>query len=73
MSLTNYRYPYETVISTTVWPSAAVENISDLDDGIVEFLGIRVVIKPPSVSTPSDKGVTSSNKICDTEPEITPD
>ena len=31
--------------------------------GIVEFLGTNVVIIPPAVSIPNDKGVTSINKI----------
>ena len=35
--------------------------ICDFFVGIVEFLGIRVVIIPPAVSIPSESGVTSKS------------
>ena len=59
-------------MSTAGWLSAAVENTSFLDVGIVVFLGINVVITPPNVSSPSDNGVTSSNTISLTSPVKTP-
>ena len=46
-------------ISTCVWLSPAVENISDFVEGIVVFLFISGVATPPNVSTPNVKGVTS--------------
>ena len=64
--------PCRTWISTAGWLSAAVENTSDLEVGIVVFLGIKVVITPPNVSSPSDNGVTSSKTISLTSPVKTP-
>lgn len=40
--------------------------------GIVVFLGIILVITPPKVSIPKDKGVTSSNNNPLTSPYNTP-
>ena len=45
----------------TVWLSLAVEKISFFCVGIVVLRGIITVITPPSVSTPSESGVTSSS------------
>ena len=56
------------MIVTAVWLSAAVVNISFLLVGIVVFRGISFVITPPSVSTPSDSGVTSSTRMSLTSP-----
>ena len=61
--LTNSRSPCKIWISTFVWLSTAVENISDFLTGIVVFRAIIFVITPPKVSTPNDNGVTSNNKI----------
>jgi len=46
------------VTSTLVWLSVAVEKSSLFRVGIVVFLGMSVVITPPSVSMPSDSGAT---------------
>ena len=64
--------PWSTWISTAGWLSAAVENTSEWLAGIVVFLGIKVVITPPNVSTPNESGVTSSKTISLTSPVITP-
>ena len=66
------RSPCSTCTSTLVWLSAAVENVSLLRVGIVVFRGISVVITPPSVSMPSDSGVTSSSSRSLTSPASTP-
>ena len=47
-------------------------NICDFFVGIVVFLSISLVVTPPSVSRPSDSGVTSSNKKSLTSPVNTP-
>ena len=60
---TNSRSPCRIWISTLVWLSTAVENISDFLTGIVVLREIIFVITPPRVSTPSDNGVTSNNRI----------
>jgi hypothetical protein len=36
--------------------------------GIVVFLGIKTLTNQPSISTPKDKGVTSSKRISETSP-----
>ena len=51
---------------------AAVEKICDFFVGIVVFDSIRVVITPPIVSIPKDKGVTSNNNTSFTSPVKTP-
>ena len=57
---------------TWVWLSAAVEYTCDFLVGIVVFFGIMRVKTPPSVSIPSDSGVTSSSSRPDTSPRSTP-
>ena len=64
--------PCNTWISTAGWLSAAVLNTWLLLVGIVVFLGINTVITPPSVSIPSDNGVTSRSTISLTSPVNTP-
>src|SRR6185503_17193467 len=59
-------------MSTAVWPSAAVEKISLLRVGMVVLRSISLVITPPSVSTPSESGVTSSSTTSLTSPPSTP-
>ena len=66
------RSPCSTWISTWVWLSEAVEKVSLLRVGIVVFLSMRVVITPPSVSMPSESGVTSRRSRSLTSPERTP-
>jgi len=53
------RSPCSTWISTCVWLSSAVEKVSDFFVGIVVFRGMSTVVTPPSVSMPSESGVTS--------------
>ena len=67
-----FRSPWSTWISTVVWLSSAVEKISDFSVGIVVFLWISGVITPPSVSMPSDSGVTSRSNTSVTSPDRTP-
>ncbi len=55
-----------------VWLSAAVLKTCDFFVGIVVFLSINVVDTLPSVSMPSDKGVTSRRSISSTSPDKTP-
>ena len=50
-----------TLISTEVWPSAAVEKVSLLEVGRVVFRVMSFVMTPPSVSRPSERGVTSNS------------
>ena len=54
------RSPWSTWISTAVWLSSAVEKTSAFLIGMVVLRSISTVITPPSVSTPSESGVTSS-------------
>ena len=72
LSFTNSRSPCSTLISTEVWPSAAVENTSDLEVGSVVLRMMSLVMTPPSVSRPRDRGVTSSSTMSDTSPPSTP-
>ena len=72
LSRTNSLSPWRTLISTLVCPSAAVEKTSDFEVGSVVFLGIILVITPPSVSKPSDRGVTSRRTMSLTSPDKTP-
>ena len=60
------------MISTEVWLSAAVENVSLLRVGMVVLRSISLVNTPPSVSMPSDSGVTSSSSTSFTSPPSTP-
>ena len=64
--------PCSTLISTVFWLSSAVVKISDLRVGIVVLRSISLVKMPPFVSTPSDSGVTSSNRMSFTSPFSTP-
>ncbi|MPN19244.1 hypothetical protein SDC9_166611 [bioreactor metagenome] len=54
------RSPCRTWISTCGWLSAAVVNTWLLDTGIAVFFSIIFVKTPPSVSRPSESGVTST-------------
>ena len=64
--------PCRTLISTCVWLSAAVVNVSVFFVGIVVLRSIMRCTIPPSVSTPSDSGVTSSSRMSFTSPLSTP-
>jgi hypothetical protein len=57
---------------TAVWLSSAVENTCEALVGIVVFFSISLVNTPPSVSMPSDSGVTSSSSTSLTSPASTP-
>src|SRR5215472_2492381 len=57
---------------TADWLSSAVENTCCALVGIVVFFWISLVITPPSVSMPSDSGVTSSSSTSLTSPFRTP-
>ena len=59
-------------MSTAVWLSSAVENVSVRRAGIVVLRSITFVITPPRVSSPSDSGVTSSSTTSSTSPFSTP-
>ena len=61
-----------TLISTLVWPSAAVEKTSDLEVGRVVLRVMSLVATPPNVSRPRDRGVTSSSTMSLTSPDSTP-
>src|SRR5690606_8500454 len=54
------------------WLSDAVENTSDFLLGIVVFASINLVITPPIVSIPKERGVTSNNNTSFTSPVSTP-
>ena len=66
------RSPCSTWISTVVWPSAAVENTWLLLVGMVVLRSINLVKMWPSVSRPSESGVTSSSSTSFTSPPSTP-
>mmetsp|Transcript_50220 Transcript_50220/g.160956 ORF Transcript_50220/g.160956 Transcript_50220/m.160956 type:complete len:359 (+) Transcript_50220:420-1496(+) len=72
LSLTNSRSPWRTLISTEVWPSAAVEKTSDLEVGRVVLRGMTLVMTPPRVSRPRERGVTSRRTMSLTSPASTP-
>mmetsp|Transcript_4580 Transcript_4580/g.12508 ORF Transcript_4580/g.12508 Transcript_4580/m.12508 type:complete len:304 (-) Transcript_4580:925-1836(-) len=72
LSRANSRSPCSTLISTLVWPSAAVENTSDLEVGRVVLRVMSLVATPPRVSRPRDRGVTSSSTMSLTSPDSTP-
>jgi hypothetical protein len=57
---------------TAVWLSSAVENTCVALVGMVVFFSISLVMTPPSVSMPSDSGVTSSSSTSLTSPASTP-
>src|SRR6266404_1682412 len=66
------RSPCRTWIVTAPWLSSAVENTCCALVGIVVFLLMSLVITPPSVSMPSESGVTSSSSTSFTSPFSTP-
>src|SRR5882724_434918 len=72
LSFASGRSPCRTWISTAVWLSAAVLKTSLFLVGMVVLRGIKTVMAPPRVSTPSDSGVTSSSTTSLTSPARTP-
>ena len=66
------RSPWNTRMVTAVWLSSAVENTWLFLVGIVVLRSISRVNTPPSVSMPSDSGVTSSSSTSLTSPCSTP-
>ena len=66
------RSPCSTWIVTADWLSSAVENTCCALVGMVVFFWMSLVITPPSVSMPSDNGVTSSSSTSLTSPFSTP-
>ncbi len=66
------RSPWRTWMSTAVCPSAAVVKIRFLLVGMAVLRSIKVVITPPRVSIPSDKGMTSTRTMSLTSPASTP-
>ena len=62
------RSPWLTRMVTAFWLSSAVENTWLFLVGIVVLRSIRRVNTPPSVSMPSDSGVTSSSRTSLTSP-----
>ena len=62
------RSPWKTRMVTAVWLSSAVEKVWLFFVGIVVLRSIRRVNTPPSVSMPSDSGVTSSSRTSLTSP-----
>ena len=66
------RSPCSTWMLTAGWLSAAVEKIWLFFVGIVVFFSISFVSTPPSVSMPSDRGVTSRSRTSFTSPARTP-
>ena len=63
LSATSSRSPCSTWMSTAVWLSTPVVNISLPVAGIVELRRMIFDVTPPIVSMPSDSGVTSSSSI----------
>src|SRR6266487_779063 len=72
LSRASSRSPCNTWISTAGWLSSAVLKVSLLRVGIVVLRSINMVMTPPSVSTPSESGVTSSRTTSFTSPLSTP-
>mmetsp|Transcript_18099 Transcript_18099/g.28069 ORF Transcript_18099/g.28069 Transcript_18099/m.28069 type:complete len:332 (-) Transcript_18099:851-1846(-) len=66
------RSPWSTLMPTWVWLSAAVENSCDFLAGMGVLRGMRRVKMPPSVSIPSESGVTSMRRMSLTLPLSTP-
>ena len=66
------RSPWKTRMVTADWVSSAVEKTWLFLVGIVVLRSIRRVNTPPSVSMPSDSGVTSSSSTSLTSPCSTP-
>mmetsp|Transcript_7850 Transcript_7850/g.21819 ORF Transcript_7850/g.21819 Transcript_7850/m.21819 type:complete len:367 (-) Transcript_7850:808-1908(-) len=72
LSFANCRSPCRTTISTEGWESVAVEKTSVFFVGMVVFRLMSTVETPPRVSTPSERGVTSSSTMSLTSPARTP-
>mmetsp|Transcript_37318 Transcript_37318/g.66807 ORF Transcript_37318/g.66807 Transcript_37318/m.66807 type:complete len:203 (+) Transcript_37318:832-1440(+) len=72
LSFTNSRSPCSTLISTEVCPSAAVENTSLFEVGSVVLRVMSLVMTPPRVSRPIERGVTSRRTMSLTSPARTP-
>ena len=72
LSVAKSRSPWRTWISTWLWLSEAVENTCDFEVGIVVLRSMSRVMTPPSVSMPSDSGVTSRSRTSFTSPPSTP-
>src|SRR5688572_24184478 len=72
LSLARSRSPCSTWIVTPLWLSSAVEKTCVALVGIVVFFSMRRVMTPPSVSMPSESGVTSSSSTSFTSPASTP-
>ena len=72
LSCAIWRSPWSTWISTVVWLSSAVLKTSDFLVGMVVLRGMSTVVTPPSVSMPSESGVTSSRSTSFTSPPSTP-
>ncbi len=72
LPLATSRSPCSTWMVTAVWLSSAVENTCCALVGMVVFFWMSLVITPPSVSMPSDSGVTSSSSTSLTSPFSTP-
>ena len=66
------RSPWKTRIVTAFWLSSAVEKVWDFLVGIVVLRSMSRVNTPPSVSMPSDSGVTSRSSTSLTSPWSTP-
>ena len=63
LSATSSRSPWSTWMSTAVWLSTNVVNISLPVAGIVELRMMIFDVTPPIVSMPSERGVTSSSSM----------
>ncbi len=72
LSLAISRSPCRMWMSTEVWPSSAVVKTCVLRVGMVVLRSISLVFTPPSVSRPSESGVTSSSTTSRTSPASTP-
>ena len=72
LSWASGRSPWRTWISTLGWLSEAVEKTSARLVGMVVLRSMSRVKTPPSVSIPSDSGVTSSSSRSLTSPDSTP-
>jgi len=62
------RSPWRTWTGTNDWLSTLVVKTSLRSVGMVVFLGIKRVKIPPPVSTPIERGVTSSRSTSSIEP-----
>mmetsp|Transcript_14867 Transcript_14867/g.30617 ORF Transcript_14867/g.30617 Transcript_14867/m.30617 type:complete len:356 (+) Transcript_14867:535-1602(+) len=66
------RSPCMTLICTWGWLSAAVEKVCCFLVGMVVLRGMSLVMTPPRVSMPSERGVTSRSRMSLTSPLRTP-